>query len=70
MFFSSLLIFTIKLAAGMIVSSNCSLFLVFHMWVGIVVASVRASFFVFGGSDKDDIVRICCNDVFCFCVGV
>ena len=54
----------------MIVSSNCSLFLVFHMWVSIVVVSVRVSFFVFGGSDKDDIVRICCNGVFCFCVRV
>ena len=52
-------------------SSNCSLFLVFHMWVSIVVVSVRVSFFVFGGSDKDDIVRICCNDLlFCFCVRV
>ena len=55
----------------MIVSSNCSLFLVFHMWVSIVVVSVRVSFFVFGGSDKDVIVRICCNGLlFCFCVRV
>ena len=60
----------ITLVAGMIVTSNCGLFLVFHMWVSIVVVSVRVSFFVFGGSDKDDIVRICCNDVFCFSVGV
>ena len=61
----------ITLVAGMIVSSNCSLFLVFHMWVSIVVVSVRVSFFVFGGSDKDDIVRICCNGLlFCFCVRV
>ena len=70
MFFSSFLIFTITLVAGMIVTSNCSLFIVFHMWVNIVVVSVRVSFFVFGGSDKDDIVRICCNGVFCFCVRV
>ena len=62
MFFSSFLIFVITLVAGMIVSSNCSLFLVFHMWVSIVVVSVRVSFFDFGGSDKD-IVRICCNGV-------
>ena len=54
----------------MIISPNCSLFLVFHMWVSIVVVSVRVSFFVFGGSDKDDFGRICCNGVFCFCVGV
>ena len=60
----------ITLVAGMIVSSNCSLFLVFHMWVSIVVVSVRNSFFVFSGSDKDDIVRICCNDIFCLCVRV
>ena len=40
------------------------------MWVSIVVVSVIVSFFVFGGSDKDDIVRICCNGVFCFCVRV
>ena len=70
MFFSSFLIFVITLVAGMIVSSNCSLFLVFHMWVSIVVFSVRVSFFVFGGSDKDNIVRICCNGVFYFCVRV
>ena len=60
----------ITLVAGMIVSSNCSLFLVFHMWVSIVVVSVIVSFFVFGGCDKDDIVRICCNGAFCFCVRV
>ena len=68
MFFSSFLIFMITLVVWMIISSNFSLFLVFHMWVSIVVISVRVSFFVFGGSDKDDIVRICCNGVFCFCV--
>ena len=66
MFFSSILILVITLVAGMIVSTNCSLFLVFHMWVSIVVVSVRVSFF--GGSDKDDIVRICCIGAFCFCV--
>ena len=70
MFFSSFLIFMITLVVWMIISSNCSLFLVFHMWVSIVVVRVRVSFFVFGGSDKDDIVRICCNGVFCFCVRV
>ena len=35
-----------------------------------VIVSVRVNFFVFGGSDKDDIVRICCNGVFRFCVRV
>ena len=70
MFFSSIFMFRITLVAGIIVSSNCSLFLVFHMWVSIAVVSVRVSFFVFGGSGKDDIVRICCNGVFCFCVRV
>ena len=60
----------ITLVAGMIVSSNCSLFLVFHILVSIVVVSVRVSLFVFGGSDKYDIVRIYCNGVFCFCVRV
>ena len=44
MFFISFLIFMITLVAGMIVSSNCSLFFVFHMWVSIVVVSVRGSF--------------------------
>ena len=70
MFFSSFLIFMMTLVAEIIVSSNCSWFLVFHMWVSIVVVSVRFCFFVFGGSDKDYIVRICCNGVFCFCVRV
>ena len=37
------------------------------MWVSIVVVSIRVRFFVFGGSGKIDIVRICCNGVFCFC---
>ena len=60
----------ITLVVGMIVLSNCSLFLVFHMWVSIVVVSVSVSFFVFGGSDKGDIVRICGNGAFCFCVRV
>ena len=54
----------------MIVSSNGSLFLVFHVWVSIVVDTVGVHLFVFGGSDKDDIVRICCNGVFCFCIRV
>ena len=44
MFFSSFLVFVITLVAGMIVSSNCSLFLVFHTWVSIVVVSVRVNF--------------------------
>ena len=70
MFFSSILILVITLVAGMIVSPSCSFFLVFHMWVSIVVVSVRVSFFVFGGSDKDNIVRICCTGAFCFCVRV
>ena len=48
----------ITLVAGMIVLLNCSLFLVFHVWDSIVVVSVRVSFFVFGGRDKDDIVRM------------
>ena len=30
-----------------------------------MVVSSRVSFFVFGGSDKVDIVRICCNGVLC-----
>ena len=68
MFFSSFLIFMITLVAGMIISSNCSLFLVFHIWVSIVIVSVTVSFFAFGGCDKDGIFRICCDGVFCFCV--
>ena len=40
------------------------------MWVSIVVVSVRVSFFVFRGSGKYDVVRVCCNEVFCFCVKV
>ena len=69
-FFSWFLIFIITLVAWMIVLSNYRLFLVFHMWVSIVVFSVRVSFFVFGSSGKDDIARVCCNRVFCFCVRV
>ena len=45
MVFSWFLIFMITLVARLIVSSNCSFFLVFHMWVSIVVVSVRVSFF-------------------------
>ena len=70
MFFSSFLVLMITLVSGMIVSSNGSLFLVFHVWVSIVVDTVGVHLFVFGGSDKDDIIRICCNGVFCFCVRV
>ena len=44
MFFGSFLIFVIALVAGMIVLSNCGLFLVFHVWVGIVVVVVGVSF--------------------------
>ena len=46
----------ITVVTGMIVLSSCSLFLIFHMWVSIVIVSARVSFFVFGVSDKDDIV--------------
>ena len=46
----------ITVVAGMIVLSSCSLFLIFHMWVSIVIVSARVSFFVFGVSAKDDIV--------------
>ena len=46
MVFSSFLIFMITLVAQMIVLSNCSFFLAFHMWVSIVVVSVRVSFFL------------------------
>ena len=41
-----------------------------NMHSAYVIVSVRVSFFVFGGSDKDDIVRICYNGVFYFCVRV
>ena len=44
MFFSSFLIFMIALVAGMIVSSNYGLFLVFHVWVSIVVIGVGVNF--------------------------
>ena len=53
MFFSSFLAFMITLVAGPIVSSNYSLFLVFHMWVSIVVVSIRVR--------KDDIKK---DDIF------
>ena len=46
MFFSSFLIFMITLVAGMIVSSNCSLFLVFHMW-SVLWLSVLELVFLF-----------------------
>ena len=42
---------TIVLVVGMMVSSNCSRFLVFQKCVSIVVVSVSTSFLVFGGSD-------------------
>ena len=40
------------------------------MWVSIVNVSVRLIFFVFGVSDKDDIVRICCNAALNFFVSL
>ena len=46
------------LVAGMIVSSNYSLFLVFHRSVSVIDVSVRVSLSIFGGSDKDDIVVV------------
>ena len=46
MFFSSFLIFMITLVAGMIVSLNCSLFLVFHMW-SVLWLSVLELVFLF-----------------------
>ena len=46
MFFSSFLIFMVTLVAGMIVSSNCSLFLVFHMW-SVLWLSVLELVFLF-----------------------
>ena len=56
--------FIIVLVVGMIVLSNCSLFLVFQIWVGIVTVNVKTSFFVLDGSDNADIVNICCNGVY------
>ena len=50
MFLSSFLIFMVVLVVGMIVLWDCGLFLVFHVWVGIVVVGVGIGFFVFGGS--------------------
>ena len=42
----------------MIVSSKCSLLLVFHRSVSVKGVSVRVSLSIFGGSDKDDIVVV------------
>ena len=70
MFLRLLLMFIILLVVGIMVSSNCSRFLVFRMWVSIVAVNVNTNFFVFGGNDKADLVSMCCNDVYSFCVGV
>ena len=56
--------FIIVLVVGMIVLSNCSLFLVFQIWVSIVTVNGKTSFFVLDGSDNADIVNICCNGVY------
>ena len=62
------LILLIVFVVGMMVSSNCSRFLVFHICVSIVVVSVSTSFLAFGGNDLADMVRICCTDVYSFCI--
>ena len=48
--------------------SNCSLFLVFHIWESIVIVNVSISFLVLGGSDNAEIVNMCCNGVYSFCI--
>ena len=48
---------------GIVVPSNCSLFLVFHISVSIVVVSVRTSFLVFGGNDIADMDKMCCSGI-------
>ena len=71
MFLSSFLIFMVVLVVGMIVLWDCGLFLVFHVWVGIVVVGVGIGFFVFGGSGGGGVVWVCCcHGVFCYCVRV
>ena len=68
MFFRSFLILIIVFLVDIMVSSNCSQFLVFQICVSIVVISVSTSFLVFGGNDEADMVRICCIGVCSFCV--
>ena len=68
MHFRSFLILIIVFVVGIIVSSNCSRFLVFQIYVSIVMVSVSKSVFVFGDNDKADIVRICCNDLYSLCI--
>ena len=57
MFFRLFLILIIVFVVGMMVSSNCSRFLVFQICVSIVVVSVSTSFLVFGVNDMADMVR-------------
>ena len=64
----SFFMFIIALVVGIIVLTNCSLFLVFHVWVSIVTVNVRTSFLVLGDSDNPDNVNICCNGGYSFFV--
>ena len=66
--FRPFLILIIVFVVGIIVLSNCSRFLVFQIYVSIVMVSVSKIFFVLDDNDKVDIVKICCNGVYSFCV--
>ena len=48
----------IVLVEGIIVLSNCSLFLIFHIWESIVIVNVCISFIVLGGNDNAEIVSV------------
>ena len=63
MVFSSFFTLIIVFVVDIIVSSNCSLFLVFHICVSIVVVSVRTSFLVFGSNDIADVDKMCCSGI-------
>lgn len=60
--------FMVVLVSGIIVLPNCSLFLVFYIWLSIVMVNVETNFLILGGIDKTEIVNIYCNSVYSFSV--
>ena len=65
MSFRSFFMFMIVLVSGIIVLPNCSLFLVFYIWLSNVMVN---NFLILGGSYRTEIVNICCNSVYSFSV--
>ena len=66
MFFKLYFTFIIVLVGGIVVLSNCSLFLVFRIWESIAIVNVSTTFLVLGGHDNAKIVNMCCSEAVCF----